>query len=88
MSAKKPAPNTNAPKGSYAAPGAGPGGSDAYPINTQKRAVSALGRVATNGTPQEKARVRAAVKKAYPDLPSSKGKGDSQAAAHNRRKGR
>ncbi|HEV2346448.1 MAG TPA: hypothetical protein VGS97_20280 [Actinocrinis sp.] len=77
---KKPAPNTKAPKGSYALPGGGPGGADAYPLNSKGRAVSALARVKTNGTPAEQAKVRAAVKKAYPGLPSSKGKGGSAAA--------
>lgn len=69
----KPAPNTRAPKGSYALPGGGPGGADAYPIDTRARAVAALARVAQYGTAEEKAKVRAAVKRRYPDLPSSQG---------------
>ena len=77
---KKPAPNTKAPAGSYALPGGGPDGADAYPINTRERAGNALARVEQNGTPAEKAKVRAAVKRAYPDLPSSQGKGQSAAA--------
>jgi hypothetical protein len=77
---KKPAPNTKAPEGSYALPGGGPGGADAYPINSKKRGANALSRVEQNGTPEEKAKVRAAVKRKYPDLPSSKGKGQSAAA--------
>lgn len=81
----KPAPNTPAPKETYALPGGGPGGADAYPIGTRGRAVSALARVAANGTPAEKAKVRAAVRKEHPDLPSSRGQGGSQAAAHNRK---
>jgi len=76
----KPAPNTKAPAGSYALPGGGPGGADAYPVNTRKRAANALSRVSANGTPAEKAKVRAAVKRKYPDLPSSKGQGGSAAA--------
>lgn len=88
MKSKKPAPNTKAPKGSYALPAGGPGGSDAYPINTRKRAVSALARVATDGTPAEQAAVRRAVKAKFPDLPSSKGKGGSQAAQFHRRTAR
>lgn len=76
----KPAPNTKAPAGSYALPGGGPGGSDAYPTNTKARGANALSRVAANGTPAEQAKVRAAVKKKYPDLPSSQGKGSSAAA--------
>jgi hypothetical protein len=77
---KKPAPNTKAPSGSYALPGGGPGGADAYPVNTKARGANALSRVAANGTPAEKAKVRAAVKSKYPDLPSSQGKGSSTAA--------
>lgn len=88
MASSKPAPNTPAPKGSYALPGGGPGGSDAYPIDSKGQAVSALARVAANGTPAEKAKVRAAVRRQYPDLPSSSGTGGSQAAAHNRRTAR
>ena len=76
----KPAPNTKAPAGSYALPGGGPGGADAYPIHDKKHGANALSRVAANGTPAEKAKVRAAVKKKYPDLPSSQGKGQSAAA--------
>jgi hypothetical protein len=71
--AKKPAPNTKAPAGSYALPGGGPGGADAYPVDTRGRAISALSRVEENGTPAEQAKVRAAVKAKYPDLPSSRG---------------
>ena len=82
----KPAPNTKAPARSYALPHGGPGGSAAYPVDTQARAVSALARVATNGTPQEKAKVRAAVAARYPDLPSSSGQGNSQAAAAAKRR--
>lgn len=51
-----------------------------YPIPDKAHAVDALARVATNGTPQEKAQVRAAVKRRFPDLPSSKGQGDSKTA--------
>jgi hypothetical protein len=45
-----------------------------YPIHDREHAINALARVADNGTPQQKAQVRAAVKRRYPDLPSSKGK--------------
>lgn len=58
-----------------------------YPINTRGRAVAALARVATDGTPTEQAKVRAAVRNRYPTLPSSQGNGRSQAAAHNKRAG-
>lgn len=79
-SGRKPAPNTEAPAGSYALPGGGPGGADAYPIQDRAHGANALSRVAANGTPAEKSKVRAAVKRKYPDLPSSKGKGKSAAA--------
>lgn len=78
------------PKDSFALPGGGPEGADAYPLTgpdgqpSQAHAVAALARVAKNGTPAEKREVRAAVRKKFPDLPSSQGKGDSQAAAHTR----
>ncbi len=76
----KPAPNTKAPAGSYALPGGGPGGADAYPVQDRAHGANALARVEQHGTPEEKAKVRAAVKRRYPDLPSSKGEGDSAAA--------
>ena len=71
------------PSDSFALPGGGPKGSDAYPLTDQDHAVAALARVAANGTPAEKALVRAAVRKKFPDLTSSKGKGGSLTAAHN-----
>jgi hypothetical protein len=76
----KPAPNTKAPAGSYALPGGGPGGADAYPIHDRAHGANALARVQQNGTPEEKAKVRAKVRAKYPDLPSSQGKGQSAAA--------
>lgn len=85
-SGKKPAPNTAAPAGSYALPKGGPGGAAAYPIDTPGRAVSALARVKANGTPAQQAKVRAAVKAKYPDMPSSQGTGGSAAAKANARK--
>ncbi len=81
----KPAPNTPAPAGSYALPGGGPGGADAYAIQDKAHGANALSRVAANGTPAEQAKVRAAVKKKYPDLPSSQGKGDSAAATSSKK---
>jgi hypothetical protein len=39
-----------------------------YPIDTANRAVAALARVATFGTPAEKAKVKAAVRRKYPDI--------------------
>jgi hypothetical protein len=47
-------------------------GKAAYPINTRKRAVSALARVKANGTPTQKKLVQAKVAAKYPSLPSSK----------------
>jgi hypothetical protein len=73
------------PKSNFALPGGGPKGADAYPITDKSHAVAALARVATNGTPSQKSKVRAAVKSKFPDLPSSKGKGKSAAARHNRK---
>ncbi len=81
----KPAPNTKAPAGSYALPGGGPGGADAYPIQDKAHGANALSRVSANGTPAEKAKVRAKVKAKYPDLPSSKGEGDSAAATSSKK---
>ena len=77
---KTPAPNTKAPAGSYALPHGGPGGAPAYPIHDREHGSNALARVEQHGTPAEKATVRAKVKAKYPDLPSSKGEGDSAAA--------
>ena len=56
------------PKGDFALPGAGPGGKDAYPVDTAGRARSALSRVAANGTPAEQAKVKAAVRAKYPSV--------------------
>ena len=72
------------PSDSFALPGGGPHDSDAYPLPDQAHAVAALARVAANGTPAEKAKVRAAVRSKFPDLPSSKGQGGSLTAAHNK----
>jgi len=56
------------PKGKFALPGGGPNGQDAYPIDTPGRARDALSRVAANGTAAEQAKVKAAVRKAYPSI--------------------
>jgi hypothetical protein len=40
----------------------------AYPIHDEAHARNALARVAQHGTPEEKKRVRAAVRKKYPDI--------------------
>lgn len=39
-----------------------------YPIEDEAHARDALSRVARNGTPAEKAKVKAAVKKKYPSI--------------------
>jgi hypothetical protein len=48
-----------------------------YPIHDKAHARDALSRVAANGTPDEKQRVKAAVHKKYPEMGESDG-GDSQ----------
>lgn len=39
-----------------------------YPIHNAAHARNALARVSQNGSPEEKAKVRAAVKRKYPDI--------------------
>lgn len=39
-----------------------------YPIDTANRARNALARVSQHGTPAEKAKVRAAVRRRYPSI--------------------
>lgn len=51
------------PKKSFAEPG-----KRKYPIEDKAHARNALARVAQHGTPAEKAKVRAAVHKKYPDI--------------------
>ena len=53
------------PKSQFALPGGGPGGQDAYPVDTVKRARNALSRIAQHGTPEQKAKVRKAVQRRY-----------------------
>ena len=43
-----------------------------YPIHDAAHARNALARVAQNGTPSEKATVRAAVKRRYPNIDKEK----------------
>lgn len=43
-------------------------GKGAYPINDENHARNALARVAQNGTPAEQAKVKAAVKRKFPDI--------------------
>ncbi|MFE9391696.1 hypothetical protein [Streptomyces sp. NPDC006784] len=51
------------PKRSFAIPG-----KRAYPIDTKPRARNALARVAQHGTPAQRAKVRAAVRRKYPSI--------------------
>jgi hypothetical protein len=43
-----------------------------YPIENEAHAKNALSRVAQSGTPEEKKKVRDAVKKKYPDIGKGK----------------
>jgi hypothetical protein len=65
------------PKSEFALPGKGEGpqgkGAGSYPIPDKTHARSALQRVSQHGSPSEKARVRAKVKKKYPDMEVSGG---------------
>jgi transposase len=54
-------------KGSFAIPG-----KRAYPIHDRRHAANALSRVSQHGSSSQKARVRAAVCRRYPSLPSCK----------------
>jgi hypothetical protein len=45
-----------------------------YPIPDEAHARNALARVAQNGTPAEQKKVKAAVKKRFPDIGNSKSK--------------
>lgn len=55
------------PKKSFAVPA-----KRAYPINDANHARNALARVSQHGTPAEKAKVRAAVKRKYPNIGKKK----------------
>jgi hypothetical protein len=60
------------PKSSFALPGHGKGpkgaGAGSYPIPDRSHAANALARVSQHGSSSEKARVRAAVHRKYPDI--------------------
>tara|TARA_R110002110_G_scaffold414934_1_gene646630 strand:+ start:640 stop:996 length:357 start_codon:yes stop_codon:yes gene_type:complete len=64
------------PDSEFALPGAGEGAegkqSGSYPIPDEGHARAALGMVAKHGTSEEKAKVRAAVKKKFPDIVQGK----------------
>lgn len=55
-------------KTNFALPGAGPGGKDAYPIDTPGRARNALSRGAENATPSQQATIKRKVKAKYPGI--------------------
>jgi hypothetical protein len=65
------------PNSDFALPGKGEGpkGKQAgsYPIPDESHARSALSMVAKHGTAEEKSKVRAAVKKKFPDIDQGKG---------------
>ncbi len=69
------------PKGDFAIPSKAPV-SGSYPIPDRSHAQNALSRVSANGSPAEKAEVRAKVHSKYPDMgkPSSSG---SKSSAHD-----
>jgi len=54
-------------KSQFAIPSKAPG-SGSYPINDKSHARAALSRVAANGTPAEKKKVRSAVATKYPNM--------------------
>lgn len=56
------------PKRSFIFKRGGPGGRGRYPIDTAARARNALARVSAFGTPAEKAKVRAAVRRRFPSI--------------------
>jgi hypothetical protein len=56
------------PRAQFALPGAGPGGKDAYPIDTPGRARNALSRGAANASPAQQATIKAKVKAKYPKI--------------------
>lgn len=60
------------PAKSFALPGKGEGpkgkGAGSYPIPDKAHARNALARVSQHGSPAEKAKVRAAVHKKFPDI--------------------
>ena len=57
----------NMPRSQFAIPSKAPG-SGSYPINDRSHARNALARVAQHGTPAQKARVRATVRRRYPGI--------------------
>lgn len=72
MAVLKTAQRKKLPAKSFALPGKGEGphgkGAGSYPIPDKAHARNALARVAQHGTPAEKAKVKAAVHRKYPDI--------------------
>jgi hypothetical protein len=70
------------PRADFALPGHGKGpegkGAGAYPINDASHARNALSRVSRYGTPDEKAKVRAAVHAKFPSIGSGSKRADSR----------
>lgn len=68
------------PEKDFALPGkrSASGGEGGYPVDTKNRARNALSRVSANGTPAEKATVRAKVHAKYPSIGSSSKAGESR----------
>lgn len=60
-------------KSQFAIPSKAPG-SGSYPINDPNHARNALARVAQHGTPEEMAKVRAAVHRKYPGMGQAHGR--------------
>jgi hypothetical protein len=56
---------------------------DGYPIDTRKRAATALGLVGMHGSPAEKAQVRSAVARKYPQVEQSRGPQAKKPAARS-----
>ena len=56
------------PGSSFALPGGGPDGEDAYPIDTPGRARNALSRIAQHGSPAQQAKVKRAVASRYKSI--------------------
>ena len=61
------------PKKEFAIPSKAPD-AGSYPVNDEAHARNALSRVAQHGTPEEKAAVKAKVKKKFPDIGKEKKK--------------
>lgn len=55
----------------------------AYPIHNRGHAMAALSDVATNGTPEEQKRVRAAVHARYPSMGANDNDGDENGKGVN-----